>query len=218
MTDRSSLPKLATLTLTAALATASLAQAQAPSQSFELGLFGGYRAGGEILADESDLFPIDVDVEDSAAFGIRAEIPITEWIAVELLASRQQTEFVEDDGLFGDDTALLDVDISYYHAGVLFQWGPGQVKPFFVASLGIGQINPDLPGLSSEERLSASLGGGVKIWANEHVGFRFEGRGYWTDIDDSYDDYDDDCCNNRDYRYDDDLYQLEVSAGLQFAF
>lgn len=193
------------------------AQAQGPSRAFELGFFGGYRVGGEILEEDSDFFPVDVDVEDSTAFGVRFEVPVSDWMAIELLASRQQTEFVEDEGFFGGDVSLLDVDISYYHAGVVFQWGPGQVKPFVVAGLGVGQINPDLPGLSTEERLSGNFGGGVKVWANEHVGFRFEGRGYWTDIDDNYDDDEYDW-EDDEYRYDDDLYQFEVSAGVQFAF
>jgi hypothetical protein len=200
------------LSAAALMALPMVAEAQGPRRAFELGLFGGYRVGGEILQEDNDFFPIDVDVDDSVAYGIRAEIPITDWVAIELLASRQPTEFIEDDDLFGPDASLLDVDITYYHVGVLMQWGPGQVRPFVVTSVGIGQINPDLPGLSTEERLSASVGGGVKVWANDHVGFRFEGRGYWTDIDDEEHD------DRYRYRYDDDLYQFEVSAGLQFAF
>ena len=89
---------------------------------------------------DSDFFPVDVDVEDATAFGARFEVPLSDWIAIELLASRQQTEFVEDEGFFGGDVSLLDVDISYYHAGVVLQWGPGQVKPFVVTGLGVGQI------------------------------------------------------------------------------
>lgn len=196
----------------AAIVVPVAAEAQAPMRAFELGFFGGYRVGGGILEEDNDLFPFDVDVEDAPAYGARLEIPLSDWIALELFASRQPTEFVRDDGLFGPDAGLLDVDISYYHVGVLFQWGPGQVRPFFVTSLGIGQINPDLPTLSTEERLSGSLGGGVKVWANEHVGFRFEGRGYWTDV------ADEDHHDGRRYRYDGDLYQFEVTAGLQFAF
>ena len=88
------------------------AEAQAPRRAFELGVFGGYRIGGEILQEDNDFFPVDVDVDDSVAYGIRLEIPVSEWVAIELLASRQPTEFIEDDDLFGPDTSLLD---AYVH-------------------------------------------------------------------------------------------------------
>jgi hypothetical protein len=61
-----------------------------------------------------------------------------------------------------------------------------------------------------------SLGGGVKIFFNEHVGMRFEGRGYFTVIDD----YDSGCydyCDCCDYGYNDTLAGI-ASAGLILAW
>ena len=35
--------------------------------------------------------------------------------------------------------SVADFDVTYYHVGGLFQWGNGQIHPFFVASLGIAE-------------------------------------------------------------------------------
>ena len=69
-----------------------------------------------------------------------------------------------------------------------------------------------LAGLHDEDEFSMSFGGGVKVWINNHVGFRFEGRGYWTDLGSAEDEW------QFWDEYDDDLYQAEVKVGLVISF
>lgn len=200
------------LVVVASLAVADVGAAQ----SVEINPYGGYRWGGELDADDNALFDEDVELDESGVYGIRLDVAVSRGFQIELLASRQETEFAVDEELFGDDADLLDVQLDTYHIGVLWQGGSGQVHPFAVTSVGVTSIDPDLPSVSSEDRLSASFGGGVKVFLNPHVGFRFEGRFFWTDIDEDDDrDHDDDCC---DVDYGDDLYQGEVTAGLVVAF
>lgn len=193
----------------AALAAPALAQ----DTRVELSPFAGYRWGGELEAGDNALFDQDVDVDESAVFGLRLGIAITDEVHFELLASRQPTQFTTGDGdLFGDDADLLDVNIDTLQAGLLFQGGAGQVHPFGVVALGMSRLDPDLPGVSDEERLSASAGGGVKVFVNRHLGFRFEARAYWIDTEDEEDDDFD------VWEWDGDMYQGEATAALVLAF
>jgi hypothetical protein len=181
---------------------------------FELIPVAGYRLDGDFNARSSDPFDRDlnVQVDASSVYGLLFDIPLTPNWQLEILANRQQSQFVIDRGLLTPSTELGDVDLTILQAGFLFQWGEGQVNPFVTAAAGLTRIDPKFNRLSSDDRFSASLGGGVKIFFNGNLGLRLEARGYWTDLDTGFDD--------RFNRYDsgDGLYQGEASAGLIIAF
>ncbi len=189
------------------------AVAQAQSRRFELTPMVGYRFDGEFSAD-SDLFDrnLDVQVDEGTTFGAIFDIPLTESWQIEILGNRQDSAFVIDDGLFESEQELGDVSIDYLHAGLSYQWGPGQVTGFVSGGLGVARISPAFA--DSENRVSGNLGGGVKIFFAPNIGIRLEGRGYWVDLDSVED--------RRSYRdrYDSEegLYQGEASAGLIIAF
>jgi hypothetical protein len=136
---------------------------------------------------------------------------------LELLASQQSTELRFDQGLFGGDADIADLDVTYFHVGMLVQGDNPEVTPFFVASAGATRLDPDVPGADTESRFSVSLGGGVKVFFSRNIGLRFEGRGFWTAIDDSDDDFCDRGCDWDDYD-NDDLTQGQASLGLIFAW
>ena len=203
------------LALAGSLAFAAPSLAQRTGSHVEISPFAGYRWGGELEASDNALFDRDVDVDESVVAGVRLEVLVTDNFGVELMASRQATEFTSGGGdLFGDDRGLADVDIDTLQVGLVFQGGAGQVRPYGVIALGGSGLNPDVPGIESEERLSGSAGGGVKVFVNRNFGFRFEARGYWTDTEDDDDDFDD----RWDWQADGDLYQGEATAGVIFAF
>lgn len=190
------------------------AAAAAQPGRFELTPVVGYRLDGDFDARSSDAFDPDlnVDVESSATFGLLLDIPLAPNWQLEILANRQRSEFVVDRGLLTAATTLGDVDLTILQAGILFQWGEGQVNPFVTAAAGLTRIDPKFNELSSDDRFSTSFGGGVKIFFGENIGLRLEGRGYWTDLDTGFD--------GRYDRYDsgDGLFQGEGSAGLIIAF
>jgi len=195
------------------------ARAQQNLYRFELTPTASYNWGGSLDASDSELFAADLEVEDDAAFGVTFDIPLSSNIQLELLASRQSSRLTVGDGLFAGSAELADIDVTYYHAGILWQWGDRRVSPFFTMSAGIATLDPDFAGASPEERFSVSLGGGVKVFVAEHIGFRFEGRGFFTDLggsddwNDYYDchGYDDDCNGN-------EFAQGQASAGLILAW
>ena len=84
---------------------------------------------------------------------------------------------------------VADFDVTYYHVGGLFAFGTGQIHPFVVSPPASPSSTRRSAGPRPRRAFSGSFGGGVKIFFNDHVGARFEGRGFWTVLDD-YDDYD----------------------------
>jgi len=180
----------------------------------ELTPFAGYRLEGDFNARSSDAFDpnLNVKVDSSAVYGVLLDIPLTPDWQIELLANWQRSRFVVDRGLLTPSTVLGDVDLTMLQAGFLFQWGPGQVNPFITAAAGVTRIEPKFNELASDDRFSASLGGGVKIFFGENVGLRLEARGYWTDLGSDF--------HGRYDRYDsrNGLTQYEGSAGLIIAF
>ena len=186
--------------------------ANAQTSRFELTPFVGYRLDGSIDSSSDLGFNTDVQVDESAVYGATFDIPLSANWQLEILANRQRTSFSVDDGLLNPSRKLGDVDIDNYQAGFLFQWGRGQVNPFLAATAGIARIDPQFPELDVESYFAATLGAGVKVFVTPNVGFRFEARGYWVNLQTNFD--------NRYDRYDSDgdLVQGEASAGLILSF
>ena len=196
------------------LAAAGAARAQ---NQVQITPTAGYRTSGQLTATDRDfLNDSDVEVDKSSVFGVIVDIPLGQsGFGIELLANRQKSAFSIDGGLFEPTEELGDVELTYVHGGVYYEWLGGQVVPFISATAGVTRIDPKFDELEAEDRASASLGGGIKIFFNRNIGLRLEGRGYWTDLDTRFRDDDRRCRNSE---VDEALYQGEASAGLIFAF
>ena len=185
-----------------------------PRDRFELTPFIGYRWGGTIFANQTFIFGEDVDVQPSANFGVSFGIPLGDTgMKLELMANRQSSELETGGGLFEPEDEVADIDITYLHGGLQFPFARSRnATPYVVVSAGIANLDPKLTGVDAEQRFSASAGIGVKVPMSRALSFRFEGRGYYTALEE------DDECNFCDYFYDEDFYQGEVNAGLVFSF
>ncbi|HEX7152596.1 MAG TPA: outer membrane beta-barrel protein [Thermoanaerobaculia bacterium] len=182
--------------------------------SFEITPLVGYRWGGQVPVDQLGFFG-HLQAESSAAFGGIVSIPIGDsGFKIELMANHQSTQLEEEDDLFDPGADVADFDVTYIHAGLRIPFATSRnAQPFFVVSAGIANLDPKIVGLTDENRFSASAGVGVKLPISRNVGFRFEGRGYFTAIDENRDD---DCvfCNDQT----DDFFQGEASVGIVFSF
>lgn len=194
---------------------AGAASAQKSQSKFEITPTAGFRFGGNFETDSCCLFDPDLQVDDGSSLGVTLDVAVTRHFQVELLFGRQDTTLVDNHG-FGGDEPLFDLDLDYYHAGVLYQWLPGQIRPYVVGTLGATLFDPAPSDLDNEYRFSVSVGGGVKIMATENFGVRLEGRFYSTVIEarDEFCDFGG-CYTSDNGQY---LYQGEVRAGLIFAF
>ncbi|MCP3956530.1 MAG: porin family protein [bacterium] len=193
-----------------------LTASSAAAQRVEITPFYGFQFAGEFedRFDEGDFDGVDVD--EGETYGLFLNFALDpggpEGGQIELMYNRQETE-LQANRLFGPDVA--DLDIEYWHLGFLYQWAPGQARPYVV--IGLGATRLESPGFESETRFSWSGGGGVKLMFNQNFGVRFDGRIYSTIIDED----DDVFCDPRGcFSYDDDtfLVQLDVKGGLVLAF
>ncbi|HJQ37637.1 MAG TPA: outer membrane beta-barrel protein [Thermoanaerobaculia bacterium] len=181
---------------------------------FELTPFVGYRWGGTIFADQTFVFTQDLDVKNSANLGINLGIPLGQsGMKLELMANHQSSELETDRGLFEPTAGIADIDVTYLHAGLQIPFARSRnLTPYVIASAGITNLDPQLGGVSDETRFSASAGIGIKAPISNNLSFRFEGRGYYTALEDESD------CRICDYYYNRDFYQGEVNLGLVFSF
>jgi hypothetical protein len=132
---------------------------------------------------------------------------------LELMANRQASELETDRGLFDPDAPIADIDITYLHAGLQFPFARSRnATPYVIVSGGLANLDPQIAGADAEQRFSASAGLGVKVPMSRALSLRFEGRGYFTALEEN-----DDCsfCDNFEDR---NFYQGEVNAGLVFSF
>ena len=188
---------------------------RAPAEDrFEITPFAGYRWGGTLFADQTFFLDRDVDVESSANFGVNFGIPLGDsGMKLELMANRQSSELETGGGLFDPNFGIADIDVTYLHAGLQIPFARSRsITPYVIASAGIANLDPEFAGASSETRFSASAGVGVKAPISNNLSFRFEGRGYYTALEDNND------CRVCDYFYNRDFYQGEVNLGLVFSF
>ncbi len=201
-----------TLALLLALATllgSGAARAQDDRSVFEITPFFGYQFGSEFQVDDFEFGRVELDIDDSEAYGVMVDFGLTRQFQIEIFASRQSSELRFGNDLLSPSPSLGDLDVDILHGGVLYQGARGQLKPYAVLTGGITTLDTDFAG--SETYPSIGLGGGVKLEFSDFVGFRLDGRFIFTGVDDQ--DYD--CCYDR---RDDTLNQLLVSAGLQLRF
>lgn len=176
--------------------------------------FGGYQVGGTLDFHEPSGGRTVADVRGSGDFGLCVDLLLGPDGAVGLFYSRQNTE-LDTDPVAGSGDAPMRIE--YYQVEGFYQLGDGPVRPFVAASVGVTHLVPE--GFDADSRLSASVGGGVRLFPAAHVGFRLEGRYYGTLIDWGGGDlctHDGElCARSRDNTY---MDQVDFKAGLVVAF
>lgn len=183
--------------------------------SVELTVFGGYRWGGTVFANDTfGVFSDELQVESSPSIGADIAIPLgSSGMKLDLMASHQSSQLETRGGLFDPDNEVADFDVTYFHAGLQIPFARSRnVTPYAVFGAGLANLDPQIAGLSDETRFSLSGGIGVKVPFNRALSLRLEGRGYYTALEDDTD------CTICDYFVDENFYQGEVSAGLSISF
>ena len=189
---------------------------RARDNSFDLEPFVGYRWGGTIFADSTNLYGRDVDLQSSANIGVNFGIPTgVNGMKVELMVNHQSTTVGNGAGsLFGSGNNAGDFGVTYYHAGLLIPFNQSRAAtPFVIVSAGMTNLDPKMSSVSSSNKFSASAGVGVKVPINPALSIRGEVRGYFTAIGSG------NGCSRCGYGYNDkNFYQGEANLGLNFRF
>jgi opacity protein-like surface antigen len=131
------------------------------------------------------------------------------------LADHQSSQLETEGGLFEPNNQVADIDITYLHAGLQFPFARSRnATPYAIVSAGLANVDPQITGVSAENRFSASAGIGVKVPMSRALSLKVEGRGFFTALENNNNDN----CSFCDNFNDKNFYQGEVNLGLTFSF
>ncbi len=182
---------------------------------FELTPIIGYRYGGTIDSSQTDLFNRDVNVGSHMNYGVNFGIPIANGWKIELGVDRQDTQFTAGgNGLFNPSGDIAGFHVTYYQGSLVIPFAVSRnATPYFSVGAGIANLDPDIRGVSADNRFAASAGIGVKVPINRNAGIRIEEKGFFTSLSNNQD-----TCSRCYYSYNHDLYQGETNFGVYFKF
>jgi hypothetical protein len=160
------------------LAVLALASTRLEAQTVQISPFGSFEFGGAL---SSPVFGSVYSIGSSLGYGGTVDIAIARSWRVELLYSRHTTELEASGGPSGP---RFDLAMERYMVGIEEEKGEedGKTKFFGVFLLGATRFNPSLPQYGSDTSFTLGLALGVKLLVSKNVGFRFEGRGYYTPL------------------------------------
>jgi peptidyl-prolyl cis-trans isomerase SurA len=143
---------------------------------FELAPTVGWRFGGT-TSSTGNTFIENVKIPATLSFGLTAEYALKPWGSIEFLWSHQDTELranLTAAGVaLGDDARITHLNIDTFQLGGLWQSGDplNRARLYVDLLIGVTILTP-APEFSSLTRLSASVGGGIKLYLTDHLGAR----------------------------------------------
>ena len=117
------------------------------AQDAEVTLFGGIRLGGDFNFDFVNplggFSSTDLDVANTANYGIILNIPVNDYTQFELFYDHQGSELSTGDPITLPDqeprVLSTDLSIDYYQAGAQYHRPETMVRPFIAVTLGVAQ-------------------------------------------------------------------------------
>ncbi|MFZ5524138.1 MAG: outer membrane beta-barrel protein [Pseudomonadota bacterium] len=150
-----------------------------PARAVEVAAYTGHRYGGSFMDSNT---AADFEVADAAAYGLVLDFDLEPDKQIEVLLSRQNT-YLSTTGTFTGNP-LFDLKVDYFHIGGLYMMPDGErVRPFLSGTFGLTRMAPERADLTTENRLSLSLGGGAKIYFSKNLGLRLDVRAIYTALD-----------------------------------
>lgn len=144
------------------------------AQQVELTPFGGFQLGGRISFREGKL-----KFADAANYGVALDIPIRSMVMAELYYSRMESE--ADFSPYSNyeteyPATTFKTAVEYYQIGILKQLQKDKIAGFGGVTLGAAHMGPKTSDVDHAWRFAATFGAGLKYYATDHIGFRFQAR------------------------------------------
>lgn len=140
-------------------------------KGIELSGYTGWMLGGKV-----NLYNGSLKIEDGQNWGITLAFPIAPGMKAELMYNRLVSDLIVRE--YGNPPYVATtVATQYFHIGAVKElMYEGVVRPYGTGSLGAA-IFSDREGFYSDKwRFSIGLGGGLKIFPTDRIGFRLQAR------------------------------------------
>ena len=158
------------------LASALVFAVSSAARAVEIAPFTGHRYGGS-FEDANTLSGFEF--ADATSFGLLLDFDSEPDKQIEVFLSRQDTQLTTAGTFTGNP--LFDLTIDYYHIGGLYLLpADGLIHPFVSGTIGLTRMAPKRADLTTENRLSLSLGGGAKFSLSRSLGLRLDVRAIYT--------------------------------------
>jgi hypothetical protein len=146
------------------------------AQGVEVTPLIGYRFGGDFF-ELITRHPVDLD--GARAVGLVTNVPLSNGLQVEGLATREQADILAPHAPLAPAVPVR-MTVDHWLGGGLQEFEAGAARPFLTGMLGLTRYAAEN---DSEMRFTLSAGGGVKLFPTGHVGLRLESRVFTTFVD-----------------------------------
>jgi hypothetical protein len=153
-----------------------------PEHKIEISPYGGYAWTTSYDVRYRDLYG-SLDIKNSSVWGIALDVNLRPGKQLELLYHRQDSDLIFKEQGSWEKTNLGGIAVEYWHIGGVAGFRRDNVMPFASATLGLTRFHPKTNLAGDEYRFSMILGLGAKLYANERLGIRIQGRMPWTILD-----------------------------------
>lgn len=118
----------------------------------------------------------DIDIANSASWGVVLDIDLHDGAQLELLYNRQDSHVDVIRYPAGIKENLGDLSVDYYQIGALYRQAIDSFEPFGLFTLGATRFAPKNAAYSDAWRFSVIFGLGTKVWLSQMIGLRLQGR------------------------------------------
>jgi len=140
------------------------------AQRIEISPFYGFMYGGKLEIREGK-----INIKDDQEFGGALSVKINDFVTGEIIYIRQNSYLEFTDRLLGTTERIFDIATEYYLVGgVKSMEVSDTVVPFGGVNIGVVRYAPQGVDFSDEVRFAFGLGGGVKLFFSDRVGFRVQ--------------------------------------------
>ncbi len=153
-----------------------------PDHRIEILGYGGYLWSGSIDAWYGNQSG-ELDLADGAIWGIEADVTVRPGSQLVLLYHRQDTELTFK--YRGIDYAAGNLAVEYWQIGGMGGVQRGNIMTFGMFTVGGARLIPDVSGVQNDDvwKFSVLFGLGAKVYINDRIGLRVQGRMPWIILD-----------------------------------
>ena len=154
------------------------AQSYGQYYKWEIDPFIGFEVGGSYPVNSSTQTAVDkVRVNNSLSFGTFIDRSFTENFQFEFMWNANRTQTAEHDTISNQYMNAYNTDMDQFHFGALYMFRSSDKKLRPYAAAGLGFTHFENSGMNANNTaFSYGVGGGVKYYMSNHIGFRGDAR------------------------------------------